>query len=127
MRILGVVAATAVLALTLPGISRSAPASQSPGIMLRYMGVLSCGEWLATKGDYKSRERSMPLNWALGAVSGISMATKQDLLADVDQASVAAWLDQYCAANPLDGLPDAVRALVNELSARRGVRSPFTP
>jgi len=127
MRILGVVAATAALALTLPGISRSAPASQSPVALMRYMGELSCGKWLAEKGEYNGLKKGVPLNWVLGFVSGVSLSIDQSLLEDVDQASVAAWLDQYCTAHPLEDLSRAAVVLVNELSARRGVRSPFTP
>jgi hypothetical protein len=127
MRILGVVAATAALALMLPGISRSAPAAHKPDVTVRYMGEMSCGAWLATPRDYREIKKSATLNWVLGYVSGVSMVAGQDLLLDVDQASVAAWLDQYCAANPLDGLYSAANVLVNELSSRIGESSPFTP
>ena len=119
MRIVGVVATTAALALMLPGIGRSAP------VTVRYMGENSCGAWLATDRDYRSLNRAAALNWVLGHVSGVSQVAGQDLLAGADQASIAAWLDQYCAANPLDGLPRAATVLVNELSARIGARSPF--
>ena len=68
-------------------------------------------------------ENALILNWVLAFLSGYASARQSpDVAGDVTTAAVAGWLDNYCAANPLDGIPVAATTLRNELLQRRGVK-----
>jgi hypothetical protein len=86
----------------------------------RWMGsdTFNCGNW-PKSADYTSVEKAVMLNWVLGFLSRASGESgRPDLLLNTDQQTVAAWLDTYCAAHPLDGVPTAAHVLQNELTAR---------
>jgi hypothetical protein len=96
------------------------PALAAPDATARWMGPesFSCGEW--PKGAaYTRHDKSLMLNWVLGFLSAASFQEgSPDLLANVDNPSVAAWIDNYCAANPLDSIPIATFRLRQELLRR---------
>jgi hypothetical protein len=97
----------------------AAPAFSQPvqGYQLRYMGNVSCGAWPKYLG-YDNYQKASLLNWVLGYVSRASIGYSKSLLEVVDQANVAAWMDQYCAANPLNSILDGAQVLEAELYAR---------
>ena len=69
-------------------------------------------------------DNAMILNWVLAFLSGYASAREgADLAGDVSPAAVAGWLDNYCTANPLDGIPTAAFKLKNELLQRRGIKN----
>jgi hypothetical protein len=59
-----------------------------------------------------------------GFLARASSKSEGDLLFGLDQKGVAAWLDQYCKAQPLDDMMTASDALVKELEARSTARNP---
>ena len=82
------------------------------------MGLVpnSCGTWTQVRS---TRETQAYQSWVLGFLSGANLAFgNPDFLAGVDTNAVHAWIDNYCRAKPLDGLPMAVQALTNELRDR---------
>lgn len=68
-------------------------------------GATSCGSWLKERlnGTYAT-----DLNWILGFVSAYnhyihldSVTSENGIFGSADPEAVAAWMDNYCSANPL--------------------------
>ena len=81
------------------------------------MGQLSCGAW-PVREAHNSLEKAGTLNWVLGYLSRGSTSRKVNLMDSVDQASISAWIDNYCSNNPLDDIPTAAYKLEQELLQR---------
>jgi hypothetical protein len=81
------------------------------------MGEISCGAWPKNTA-HTNLEKAVTLNWVLGFLSRAGWQDGRDLLAQVDQASIAAWMDNYCAAHPLDTVIQGSWVLERELTAR---------
>ncbi len=76
-------------------------------------GAGSCGEWV------ESRDQEYPrghVTWLLGWISAAGYYEGE--LAQSDSPALAAWMDNYCKANPLDGIVDGAKKLVEELKQR---------
>jgi hypothetical protein len=77
-------------------------------------GNQSCGRWT----DQNSGKRDSHLyTWVVGFVSGAGFASA-DRLRQTDSDGIAAWIDRYCSAHPLDAIAKASGALVEELTKR---------
>lgn len=79
-------------------------------------GSQSCDEWVR-HSDLTDAETP---KWFLSLVAGLSQGGgyRIDLQKEIKPDEAKAWLDGYCAANPLDGLAVAATVLTNELAAR---------
>ena len=79
-------------------------------------GSQSCDEWVR-HSDLTEAETP---KWFLNLVAGLSQGGgyRVDLQKDIKPDEARAWLDSYCAANPLDGLAVAATVLTNELATR---------
>lgn len=99
-------------------VSTSAVAQDEAVTTSKFMGNLTCGGWRAAPSSHLMIEKAALLNWVLGFIAGRASYREIDLLANVDPASVAAWLDDHCASNPLDGLPRAAFLLEAALLQR---------
>jgi hypothetical protein len=78
-------------------------------------GNSSCGKWLAAKNDSAARYGAE--QWLLGFVSGMNWAVavgKRPQARLVDNDAAMAFVDHYCAANPLHTVAFAAAALVQE-------------
>lgn len=105
------------LSIALVFAASPALAASDGSTMSRYMGEISCGSWPKDE-VYGQIDKAVRLNWILGSLSRASFAHKIDLLETVDQASVSAWVDNYCRAHPLETQIDAAWALERELAQR---------
>jgi hypothetical protein len=74
-------------------------------------GNQSCGQW--TEKNNKIRDTYLH-TWVIGFVSGAGFVAPTPLRT-TDAAGMAAWIDTYCAAHPLDNLAQATGMLVTEL------------
>jgi hypothetical protein len=77
----------------------------------------SCATWTS----YRKSNDAAPLEgWILGLVTGANAYgdTGGDIAPGVTGAGLFGWVDQYCAANPLDSVTQAGFKLVRELKAR---------
>lgn len=106
------------LALALASSSTAAMAQQQL-VHSRWMGDATCGGWRAAPADFNQLQKAALLNWVLGFLSARAEPGVKDVLADVQVSSIAAWIDNYCAANPLDYLVTAAFELEKALIARR--------
>jgi hypothetical protein len=94
------------------------PAAPGKGVepFLYGAGNRSCGNWLADRGNVTHETE---LNWVLGwlSASGAFIATvTKGSLRHTDADAVAAWVDKYCRAYPINNIGDAASSLVVELS-----------
>ena len=78
-------------------------------------GNESCGEWTARN---KVRREAYQFTWVVGFVTGAAFASARSQK-PTDSSGIAAWIDTYCAANPLDSISKASGQLVLELENRR--------
>jgi hypothetical protein len=105
------VLAMAILAAAL--LTSSAEAAQPGNYNLIGTGTISCGAWTAAR---REKQAWLAEQWVLGFLSGVGYAsgtlTGQNPLNGVDADGVWAWIDNYCKANPLDGVADAGAAFV---------------
>lgn len=96
-----------------PALAQDAP------MQFRWLGSMTCGAWRAGPRDHELYPKSLMVNWVLGVIAGRSAMRGDDVLRDVEIESIAAWLDDYCAASPLDTLVQATFKLEQDLIIRR--------
>jgi hypothetical protein len=91
-----------------------APAhAAAPGEFHAYgEGLSSCGKWRAARKGNNWYEVGQ---WVFGWVSAAGAYGERGLRA-TDSQALAAWVDNYCSAHPLDTLHQAASALVDELA-----------
>ena len=101
----------AALALLLVVLVVTGRAAAQPVQIAGRGSAMSCGTWLETR---RSNVADMlPLNWALGYISGA--ATWGDIgdpLRGTDAGGVAYWIDNWCRSAPSRRFVDAVRAFI---------------
>jgi hypothetical protein len=77
---------------------------------------VSCGDWNVSRSQGTATYNSM---FALGYLSGaVVWGMKGDPLANVSENGLDGWLDNYCRANPLSTLVDAMNILLHSLSKK---------
>jgi hypothetical protein len=100
--------------LTLPA-SAQAPEPQTYGF-----GNASCGEWRQGRKEYDAEKltysQAARHGWVLGWLNAGSLY--HEPIAETDSQAALAFIDDYCAQNPLDRVVDASTALVTELQRR---------
>lgn len=96
----------------------AAPAEQQAYIY-SFPGNDTCGNWTENRRLPQSRNQALE-GWVLGFVSGYNVYEdpKGNVAPGVSGLGLLAWVDQYCAANPLDTLFTAGVKLVIELRKR---------
>ena len=87
-----------------------------------FPGNDSCGSWTDHR---KNRDNQILEGWVLGFVTGANFFGQHDgrLGEGLGATAMFAWVDQYCAANPLDSVLQASIKLIVELKKRRGIRN----
>ncbi len=100
-------------------IASSTTAASAQGIQFRYMGDMTCGGWRAAPANLDDVRKAALMNFVLGFLSGRSAERGDDLLAAVEISSIKAWMDDYCAANPLGSVVTGAFELEKVLIARR--------
>jgi hypothetical protein len=88
------------------------------------LGTKSCGNWTAA-----AREDGWPRiayhAWLGGFISGINLnisGTNGNLNEGTDFAGMAAWVDNYCVAHPLDNVDSAAVSLAIEILNKKKPR-----
>lgn len=94
-------------------------ADQNRGHNILGVGINSCGIWQEDrkKDGLGSRVHE---NWVVGYISGYNawVDGKADISEGTDVPGLLAWIDNYCAQNPLDKIATAANALINHLRSR---------
>jgi len=82
-----------------------------------YPSIDSCAKWT----EYRTNKSDQVLEgWVLGFVTGQNAYRSGggDVAHGTPGAGLVAWVDQYCAANPLDSVTTASFKLIKELDRR---------
>jgi hypothetical protein len=105
---------TAVLALAL-----CFKAEAQNNYMIAGWGPQSCAAWTKIQAG-EPRDVDAPRQWVLGFVSAFNAyeSPTGDVTKTADTNGLFAWIDNYCAAHPLDKISTATMALISELSQR---------
>lgn len=77
-------------------------------------GLQSCGTWTAARKEPDSAAADAYEGWVMGFFSGVGWEGPQNIdpLNGTDAEGVWAWIDNYCAANPLIKIDEATAAFV---------------
>jgi hypothetical protein len=105
------------LVLALADVSMARAAEPAADAKFNIMGPSSCAGW-PKSGNISSPAKAVPLNWALGFLSGAAAGSNLALLDLTDPEMVDCWLTTYCKDHPTDNLPLAVKTLQHELEAK---------
>ncbi|MGY4434857.1 hypothetical protein ACVWWO_007334 [Bradyrhizobium sp. F1.13.1] len=89
-------------------------------------GTVSCGKWREVQQVDRTASTNQQLAtkfqlhaWIDGFLSGVNVTNEGiDILSSRDAAGYYAWLDNYCAANPLEPLGQGAYELLKELKSR---------
>lgn len=95
-----------------------APSVAQSSTNARYMGEISCGSWPKYK-EVGDGTKAVPLNFVLGFLFGRAAQAGTDPLGIFDIPSVAAWMDNYCQANPLATIIEGAFLLEKEMTTRQ--------
>ena len=101
--------------------------------MVTGAGYNSCGAWTKAQGHrppittgfyatFADLDLVQQISWVQGFLTAFNYyaSNSGNVLNDVDNNGVFAWIDNYCAAHPLDSIGTATFALIAELSKRSG-------
>lgn len=113
-----ILAAVAALLAQSPATSPDRPPISIVGI-----GNHSCGQWLEAQRDDGSRGAYYA--WLGGFITGVNAGGARsygNITDGTDFTGMATWIDNRCAANPLDEISSAALALAAELIRRKANR-----
>jgi hypothetical protein len=85
--------------------------------MVHGEGAVSCGAWAADRREGHWYPESA---WILGYLTAYNRYVwkKTDIAEGTDSDGIAAWMDGYCVAHPLDTIADGAQQLIVALIAR---------
>ena len=113
------IAKTLVIVAAVSLMPFTASAQQGAQKMMMGPGVSTCGAWVANRKTSRSSLASAWAEfWLLGYLSRASFQHQGDILGGTDSQGLFAWVDKYCAENPLDLVVDAADQLEAELAAK---------
>lgn len=81
-------------------------------------GSRSCGTWLEERQRDKHQYAEA---WLVGFLSGMAFESDKDFLSGTDNASLDAWMDNYCRRNPLQSMYKGAEGLMMELIRQKGL------
>jgi hypothetical protein len=84
-------------------------------------GTISCGEWSKYRASKDGPNSFQVQAWVDGFLSGWNVGSDTDrdfLINQHNQVALYAWIDNYCAAHPLDSVVQASFHLRRELLKR---------
>ncbi|BDC37783.1 hypothetical protein PTKU15_10800 [Paraburkholderia terrae] len=81
------------------------------------IGNRTCGQWSARK---QNTYITFAIEaWLMGYMTGLAVASGDDVLAGTDADSIYLWMDNYCQSHPLDRVGTGATDLFFELKARQ--------
>jgi hypothetical protein len=83
-------------------------------------GTKTCGRWTADNKEASFGKNSNRA-WVLGFLTAYNLISGRkgnNVTASVDADGMMAWVDNYCAANPLESVSAASIALLTELTKK---------
>jgi hypothetical protein len=95
------------------------PEARVAGKPIRGAGAQSCGAWTQER---KTGSVNMELSWIQGFISAYTHYNQTDIFEGTDIPAITAWMDTYCAANPLETIYNGAVQLVETLRKRSRTR-----
>lgn len=80
------------------------------------VGLETCGKWTSTKDD--DAHRLGQFGWVGGFLTGFNMGAVANRTGKVDVYAAVAWIDQRCAAKPLQDVNTTALQLIIELNPK---------
>jgi hypothetical protein len=117
-----------ILAWLLLGLSTAAASAIDANghYTIRGPGAVSCGTWLSDVRISPGPELSGDVAWITGYLTAYNheVSGPEDIAGGTDMAGIEAWISNYCSANPLKRLDDAVRELIIYLERQNPIAAP---
>lgn len=109
-----------ILLLVLTAITFSTDAMAQRAAPVIGVGLFSCGQYLAHRQDdkqsYRAPQTGIYVSWVWGYLSGYNNFSSHKLILELpSETSVVAYLDKYCAANPLGSVLGGTSCLMADL------------
>ena len=68
------------------------------------MGDITCGKWVKDRASSSKNDQLIGDSWLIGYLNGIAQWSEVDIFTAIDGDALFLWMDNYCKANPLEGL-----------------------
>lgn len=97
-----------------------APADAADQYVIFGAGSRPCGTWLEVRSQALP-EGEVLQSWVLGYFTGVNanfLTSSSDVTGGLDPDALFSWIDNYCAAHPLDSLARATGALMDSFLAK---------
>jgi hypothetical protein len=114
----------AVLPLLLSANFPARGANQTTQYVIFGAGSRPCGSWLQLRSQALP-DSAVLQSWLLGYVTGVNanlLSVDQDVSGGATPNALFTWVDNYCAAHPLDSLARAAGALLDSYLAKSKVK-----
>jgi hypothetical protein len=83
-------------------------------------GSRPCGSWLQVRSQALP-DTAVLQSWVLGYISSVNanlLTSSPDVTAGASPDALFSWIDNYCAAHPLDSVARAARTLLDSFLAK---------
>lgn len=109
-----------ILLLVLTAITFATDAMAQRVAPITGIGLFSCGEYLAHRQEdgqnFRAPQTGIYVSWVWGYLSGYNHFSSHKLILELpSEATVVAYLDKYCAANPLGSVIGGTGCLMADL------------
>jgi hypothetical protein len=105
-------------------LSLAAPARAGDAYVIFGAGGRPCGSWLQVRSQ-ASPDSAMLQSWVLGYITSVNanvLMVSRDVANGSSPDALFSWIDDYCAAHPLDSLARAASSLVDSLRSKHAVQ-----
>lgn len=102
----------------------AAPVRAASEYVILGAGSRPCGSWLQLRSQALP-DSAMLQSWVLGYVTGVNanfLTSSPDVTQGASPDALFSWIDNYCAAHPLDSLARATSALLDSFLAKNKVK-----
>ena len=93
------------------------PAGAANQYVIFGAGSRPCGSWLQLRSQALP-DSAILQSWVLGYVTSVNanlLSVNQDVTGGAEPDALFSWIDNYCAAHPLDSLARAASAMIDAL------------
>ena len=109
-----------LLAISVAFLPRAGPALAANEYVIFGAGSRSCGSWLQV------RSQALPdtvvlQSWILGYITSVNanvLSVNRDVTSGAAPDTLFSWIDNYCAAHPLESVARAASALLDSLMVK---------
>jgi hypothetical protein len=118
------IAATGRAGSILVILSLAAPAHAGDQYVILGAGSRPCGSWLRVRSQALP-DSAVLQSWVLGYITSVNanvLTINQDVATGTSPDALFSWIDNYCAAHPLDSVARAASSLLDSLRSKHPVQ-----